>query len=172
MARKKKIQIEKFPGVPRGHEHVAEDHLAGKTLPRLTEAGAEILSAEPVVLHVNRRTVTDLEQLRSAIQNLRAHDGPITFESFQEADDFDLEDDFGDFHSKWEIPADQPTDITVEQYLRFRETGELPAHLHPQDNPTSTGVNPQPVSERPASPTPSPEGKPSQTAVAPSPQNQ
>lgn len=133
MARKKKIQIEKFPGIPRGAEHVMEAVEKGDPFPRLTPQGAELLSQEPVVLHVNRRIVTDLETIRRQIAAIRATDGPIQFESFAEADDFDLEDDFGDFHSKWEIPADQPDDITVEQYLRFKETGELPTHLFPQD---------------------------------------
>lgn len=149
MARKKKIVIDKYPGVPRGAEHVAEQVAAGDPHPRLDENGAEVLSDEPIVLHLNRRTVTDLDQLRLAIQNLRAHDGPIQFESFDEADDFNLEDDFGDFASRWEIPADQPTDITVQDYLRFRETGELPAHLIPQDNRASPEAPPVQASSEP-----------------------
>lgn len=149
MARKKKIQIDKLPHVPRGAEHVKEAVEASNPFPRLTPEGAELLSQEPVVLHVNRRIVTDLETIRRQIQAIRATDGPIQFETFAEADDFDLEDDFGEFHSKWEIPADQPDDITVEQYLRFKETGEIPSHLLPPDRQPPTEA---PTAALPAQP--------------------
>lgn len=136
MARKKKIQIEKYPGIPRGAEHGA----------RLTESGAEILSTEPITLRVKSHVITDFDKLRQQIQAIRAHDGPIEFETFQEADDFDIEDDFGDFTSKWEIPSDNPDDaqVTIDEYIRFRTTGELPAKLLPQDSSAAVPGNNHP----------------------------
>lgn len=143
MARKKKLELEKHPGKPRGTEHleVLNDSLPGS---RLDGDGREIPSNEPMVLHLRKRTVTDLDQLRNIIQNIRATDGPIEFETFQEADDFDVEDDYGQFASQWEIPADgdDPSGPmpTAEEYVRWRQTGELPARFFPQDPPVSAGA--------------------------------
>lgn len=132
MARKKKFQVDKKATVPRGAEHtIADDEVVvtprTKFL-RLKPDGSELVSDEPVVMRVKQRLIGDPELIRAQIERLRvtALDG-TEFETFEEADDFDLEDDYGDFTSKWEIPADH--DNAVEAYKRFRATGELPADL-------------------------------------------
>lgn len=156
MARKKKIQIEKFPGIPRGAEHITTPDPA---LPgaRLDAQGREVLSTEPIVLHLKRRTVTDLDTLRKTIQLIRATDGPVEFETFAEADDFDIEDSYGDFSSRWEIPADQDPGVSAEQFTKFMQTGEIPANLFPQDSPAP-----------PAGPSAEPASAPVQGAAPPS----
>lgn len=139
MARKKKIQIEKFPGIPRGAEHLPQPDPA---LPgaRLDAMGRELPSDEPVVLHVRNRKITDLDHLRRTIQLIRATDGPVQFETFEEADDFDVDDSYGEFASRWEIPADQPPEVSAKEFTDFIQTGVIPARLFPQDQPASTGA--------------------------------
>lgn len=147
MARKKVQPVDKTPHAPRGAEHVADLVAQGVQNPRLNPDGSEFLSQEPIVLRVKRRTITDLETLREQIRAIRASDGPVEFETFQEADDFDVEDDFGEFTSKWEIPADNQ----VDAYVNYRSTGEIPpdsaakpAAPAPSGPPASTGENPGP----------------------------
>lgn len=162
MARKKKLQIEEHPGKPRGTEHL---EVLNQALPgaRLDAEGNEIMSTEPIVLHLKRRTVTDLETLRNTIRAIRAHDGPIEFETFQEADDFDIEDDYGDFSSRWELPADtegDPNMPTAEEYVRYRTTGEIPQRFlqdpsRSNSAPQAGSSSPPPVQGGGAPPAPS-----------------
>lgn len=160
MPRKKKIQLDKYPLVPRGAEHTVEaDTPAVQTARsrdlRIDQAGREILSTEPVVLRIKKRLIGDPAEIRRQIQNLRATtlDG-TEFETFEEADDFDLEDDYGDFTSKWEIPADH--DDAVEAYKRYRATGELPAHLATELAKYAPAGTPPPPPSQTGSPPPAP----------------
>lgn len=130
MTRKKKLQVEKTPNIPRGGEHRADlvtpkDQAVRTRDIRLDQAGTEIPSEEPVLLRVGRKLIGDPELIREKIRQLRAMDASgIEFETFEEADDFNVDDDYGDFTSQWEIPAD--TDQAVQDYLHYRRTGELP----------------------------------------------
>lgn len=149
MARKKLPPEEKTPFAPRGAEHVADLVAQGVPYPRLNPDGSEFLSDEPIVLRVKRRTLTDLETLRHQIRQIRATEGPLEFETFADADDFDLEDDFGDFTSQWEIPVDNQ----VDAYVAARTTGELPdssQQAAPAEGTPPSGT-PDPIRENPAS---------------------
>lgn len=164
MARKKKAQIDRHAGVPRGAEHTVEADTfppapRSKNL-RLNEDGSERVSTEPVVMRVKHRLIGDPDLIRMQIQRLRATalDG-TEFETFEEADDFDVDDAYGEFTSTWEISADH--DSSVDAYIQYKRTGEIPewvatklAKQLPQGTPPSPKPGPQDQSFSPPGPAP------------------
>lgn len=134
MARKKKVHIEKYPGIPRGCENIASDlveiqpgrELHTKDL-RLDHLGREISDPTPLALPLRKTSVFTPEQLRHARALMEEANGPLEPESFEEANDFELDDDFGEFVSLWEKTPDD--ERAIEEYRAFKETGAIPEHM-------------------------------------------
>lgn len=134
MARKKKIHIEKHPGVPRGcefvHGQVKIEDLPGRNLKtkdlRLDDLGREISDPTPVAVPVKGRPWS-IDELRNHRQLLEESAGQLEVESFDEANDFDMDDEFGEFVSVWEKTPDD--ELAIADYKRFKETGEIPDHM-------------------------------------------
>lgn len=123
MARKKIQEPERYPGVRRGLQNGAG----------LNEAGAETFDNEPLVLRVRGRVINDMDRIRSAIQNLRATEDGNAVETFEEADDFDVDDDFGEFSSQHEILADHDElHAIIEPAIK---QARRPRRAKPQDPP-------------------------------------
>lgn len=75
----------------------------------LNEKGHEVLDPTPMTLPIGATRPESLQDqiarmVRSAFMLQRQAEG---FESPDEADDFNVEDDEGDFSSPWELSADQ-----------------------------------------------------------------
>lgn len=135
MARIKVLPLEKFPGVPRGRQNGAG----------LTPDGAEKFDPDPLVLRVKGREINDMDRIRMAIQNLRFDQQGDVHETFEEADDFEVDDDAGDFSSQHEISADQEelykiVEPVIQQARRPRRMRQL--HLQDENLPKSTTGNP------------------------------
>lgn len=110
MARKKVPAKEMFPGVPRGRQNGAV----------LDENGAEQFDPEPIVLKVKSGVISDMERIRQAVRSLQLTDASgEEHETWEEADDFEVDDDYGEFSSQHEIRADdEELYQTVEMTLR------------------------------------------------------
>lgn len=137
MARKRKIQIEKFHGIPRGAEHlpssafttvdVETGELKVNRHPRLTADGREIPDPNPVAVPLKTRNIFSADELRRRRQLIEESGGPVEPESLEDANDFDVDDDFGEFTSVWE---QSDADLqAINDYRRFKATGEIPEHM-------------------------------------------
>ncbi|AXH73385.1 MAG: hypothetical protein [Microviridae sp.] len=105
--------------------------------------GHEVLDKTPVAVPVGWSPPPSLQETikRLIRHELSAKADSIGYETYDEADDFDVDDD-PELKSPYELTADQ----------------ELAQRLPPVKAET-TGVQPVPTKEAPAKPSPSPEGE-------------
>lgn len=146
MARKKPRIEEKYPGIPRGRQNGAG----------LDEFGAETFDPEPIALKVKGQLISDMDRIRLAVHNLRVTEADGSeMETFEEADDFEVDDDYGEFSSVHEIPADA---AELEDFQRFAaRVKKTTSSLVPKRRGAPPAEAPKP--EAPKPPT---EGKPSE----------
>lgn len=137
MARKRKVHIEKFPGIPRGTEHLKDrleetdpetGEVKRKRHPRLDALGREISDPLPLTMPLKKGSnIFTAEQLQRARALYEESGGNLEPESIEEANDFDVDDDFGDFVSVWEQSADDLR--AIEEYKQWKATGDIPEHM-------------------------------------------
>lgn len=170
MARKRKIQIEKYPGVPRGAEHLntapsvdpTTGEISSPRHPRLDAAGREITDPNPVALKLNKNSIFSAEELHKRRMAIAEYSGPLEPESIEEMMDFEVDDDFGEFSSVWEQSQD---DIAaIEDYKHFKATGEIPHHMERVLQKTRERHSKQAAASQPQNPSGTP-GKPGESGV-------
>lgn len=150
----------------------AQTDLEEFTKARLDENGHEIVSnipKEPPLNYVKQPSMVDIVRSQIRSEMLRREVEAAGVETFEEADDFNVEDDPADPSTPFEENFDPPPERLTEEEWSAREkaryTSDEYTKLKETRTPPAGGVAPKAAAEPP--PAPAPAGAPPGLAIKP-----
>lgn len=123
---------------------------------RLTDDGAEILDDTPVAIPMRiKKMMNDTDRIQAAVQAISRAMEEAGEETFEEADDFDVGEDY-DLHpfTQYELDSEVAELVAYDRYERRTKTEEKPP-------PEGTGKSEQGVQPSGEEKDPNPKGPPS-----------
>lgn len=101
----------------------------------LNEFGQEVPDSTPVVVRFRGRVISQFDQVRDFIRRELAQHRTGELETFEEANDFNVEDD------PFPVPPEEYDQDTADADNEVLQAGDPRTSRTPQDNPDKPGVS-------------------------------